>query len=323
MIQNEKSTTGVHPWPVTIRTSSHGKWQPPLLDSLCVAGWWHHTAHKNNSGATPINICPPPPPPPPPMLQSTGINKSTTVGHQKKWKTTKALTASVSLEWQGSPVGSQCLKVTWSTSQRTKVLGQLPPVAADRPDRRASNNRAPQPIPSHCAVSIPTSCALTTTFLFLSQSFNWWKYYGIPYNFSVLVIFTQLILTDWQITELPTSPANDTDKDTYVTPPPFTPPPPPPPFLTLLVPMSANAGILLNWSLLLLYWKETLDGNSWKGTLRNSNRKLYATVVLTITTAKTHKLFRLPVQVNCLLTRLKELKKIKKIFFFKWKEFQS
>ena len=43
------------------------------------------------------------------------------------------------------------------------------------------------------------------------------------------------------------------------------------PFLTLLVPVSANAGILLNW-LLLLYWKGTLDGNSWKGTLRKFQR---------------------------------------------------
>ena len=231
------------------------------------------------------------------MPQSIGIKKSMTVGHQKKWKTTKALTASVSLEWQGSPVGSQCLKVTWSTSQRTKVLGQLPPVSTDRPDRRASNNRAPQPIPSHCTVSIPTSCALMT-FLLLSQSFNWWTCYGILSNFSALVIFTQLILTDWQIMELPTSPANDIVKDTYV-----------------LSSLSWYQCLQMQASCLTDYyyctgrepWMEILESGPWE----NSNGKAYATVVLTITSAKTRNLFRLPVQVNCLRAWLKEWKKIK------------
>ena len=53
-------------------------------------------------------------------------------------------------------------------------------------------------------------------------------------------------------------------------------------------------------------WMEILESGPWE----NSNGKAYATVVLTITSAKTRNLFRLPVQVNCLRAWLKEWKKI-------------
>ena len=212
----------------------------------------------------------------------------------------------MSLVWHGSPVGSQCLKVTWSTSQRTKVLGQLPPVAADRPDRRESNNRELQPIPSHCTVSVPTSCALTTTFLLLSQPCN--LYWQIDKLWNTLQLFCSCHsyatntdrLTNYGTTHLPCK----WYWQGYLC------------HTTLhLSSLSWYQCLQMQASCLTDHYYYCTGRKSWmeileRGPWENSNSKVYATVVFTITSAKTHNLFRLPVQLNCLLTRLKELKKL-------------